>query len=169
MKKTIILILSISLLLSSVIFPVHAADVPDAEYILETADGTKVIQLKDGGKITLTTTDYVDDSIVTRAATANTTGKSREVKYTNNSGDVEWVYTLSAVFSYTPGVSSTCTNATYSEEIYDSSWHFSDGAATRSGNTAYGVGTFKHKVLFITTATYNIDISLTCDTYGNVN
>ena len=53
--------------------------------------------------------------------------------------------------------------------IYDSSWTFSNGSATRSGNTAYGKGHYTKKVLFITTKNYDVDISVSCDKYGNIS
>ena len=67
------------------------------------------------------------------------------------------------------GVSATCTNATYTQTINDGYWHFSDGNAYAENNVAHGLGTFKKKVLFITLKTYNIDISVTCDAYGNLS
>ena len=66
------------------------------------------------------------------------------------------------------GKSSTCIDASYTQTIYESDWTFSDGAAIKSGNTAIGNGNFKLKFFFVTVQTYEIDISLTCDVYGNV-
>ena len=170
MKKIIMLLLVLSLTITTTVLPVFGAS-DDTEIISSTVqlgDSTTVTYFKDGSTITVEIVTQENNTIESRANT-NTITTTKNVTYTNNNGEIEWKYVLTGTFSYTPGVSSTCTNATYSEEIYDSSWHFSNGAATRSGNTAYGVGTFKHKVLFVTTATYDIDISLTCDTYGNVN
>ena len=89
--------------------------------------------------------------------------------FEDSAGKVEWEYTLSAAFSYVSGSSSTCTSASYSKNIYDSSWSFSDGSATKSGNVATGKGKFVCKILFIPYKTYTIDLSITCDIYGKLS
>ena len=82
---------------------------------------------------------------------------------------VEWEYILSAEFNVVEGVSSTCTNVSYAQNIYKSVWSFSDGGTSKSGNTAYGYGTFKRKALFITLEKQIIDLAFTCDLYGNLS
>ena len=83
--------------------------------------------------------------------------------------NVEWEYILSAEFNVVEGVSSTCTNVSYAQNIYKSVWSFSDGGTSKSGNTAYGYGTFKRKALFITLEEQIIDLAFTCDLYGNLS
>lgn len=83
--------------------------------------------------------------------------------------NVEWEYILSAEFNVVEGVSSTCTNVSYAQNIYKSVWSFSDGGTSKSGNTAYGYGTFKRKALFITLEKQIIDLAFTCDLYGNLS
>ena len=103
-----------------------------------------------------------------RATTQTKTG-SKDITATDSNGNVEWKYTLSATFSYVYGSSVSCTSSTYKNNIYDSSWTFSNGSATRSGNTAYGKGHYTKKVLFVTTKNYDVDISVSCDKYGNIS
>ncbi|HCG68368.1 MAG TPA: hypothetical protein DEW22_06785 [Clostridiales bacterium] len=87
----------------------------------------------------------------------------------DENGNVEWEYILSAEFNVVEGVSSTCTNVSYAQNIYKSVWSFSDGGTSKSGNTAYGYGTFKRKALFITLEEQIIDLAFTCDLYGNLS
>lgn len=147
------------------IVPVYAAD--DTSYTVQLEDGSTVTYFSDGSKLTVSGV-IEDESTTSTLATAKTVTKHREATYTNGNGEVDWRYTLYATFSYVPGVSSTCTNTYYTQNIYEGNWTFSNGSATKSGNKAYGKGTYELKVLFITTKTCNIDISLTCDVNGNV-
>lgn len=96
-----------------------------------------------------------------------TGNKTIVCKYENE--NVEWEYILSAEFNVVEGVSSTCTNVSYAQNIYKSVWSFSDGGTSKSGNTAYGYGTFKRKALFITLEEQIIDLAFTCDLYGNLS
>ena len=101
-------------------------------------------------------------------ATTKTITGDKISTFTNASGELEWKYTLSATFSYVAGSSVNCTSASYDEEIYHTQWSFSNGAATKSGDTAIGTGKFTCKILFITVKTSNVNLSIVCDTYGNL-
>ncbi len=166
MKKAVFCVLLIITTLLSSTLPAFANE--SAPVTAQTNDGSTVTVFADGSVLLVSPVYTIDDQSITTLATSTTLSRGKDVTYTDSNGNLEWKYTLTATFSYVSGVSSTCTKASYSQTINDSSWSFSDGSATKSGNTAYGKGTFKHKVLFITTKTYNIDISMTCDKYGNV-
>ena len=88
-------------------------------------------------------------------------------KYDGN--NVVWNYKLSANYMIEEGISSSCINSSYSTDIYYSGWSFGDGETYYFENVAYGVGTFYYKVLFITINTEKIDITLSCDCYGNLS
>lgn len=88
-------------------------------------------------------------------------------KYDGN--NVVWNYSLSAEYMIEEGISVSCINSSYSTDIYYSGWSFGDGETTYFENVAYGVGTFYYKFLFITINTEKIDISLSCDCYGNLS
>ena len=87
----------------------------------------------------------------------------------DENGNVEWEYILSAEFNVVEGVSSTCTNVSYAQNIYKSVWSFSDGGTSKSGNTADGYGTFKRKAISITLEEPIIALAFTCDLYGNLS
>lgn len=97
------------------------------------------------------------------------TGTRNVTKYDSNN-KVQWIYTLSAEYWIDEGISVSCTKADYSTTINNSSWSFSNGSASYSGNTAYGKGKFTYKVLWLfPTQNVNIDIDLSCDSYGNLS
>ena len=164
MKKFIIPILLVLATVFSAL-PVFAEETTPS--VITTDDGSTITYFTDGSSITVSPVrDAVEANLV--RATTQTLNKSKDVTYKDSDGNIEWKYTLSATFTYEYGVSATCTKASYTKTINDSAWSFSDGSATKSGNVATGKGTFKYKVLFITTQTRNINITLTCDKYGNV-
>ncbi len=159
MKKLLSAITSVIILLSLIIFPSNAAT--------DTFSSVSVIYYDDGSYMTIYAPIFTV-SEATRSSTKTITA-TMPATYSDSSGALEWEYTLTATFSYVYGVSATCTNADYSYTIYNDLWKFSDGSTSRSGATAYGYGTFKNKFLFITTKTVEIDLSMTCDVYGNLS
>ncbi len=170
MKKVLACFLTVLFLLSSAVFTVSAEESDDVNIsrIVKSEDGTTVTYFEDGSTLTLSSARRIE-SPVAPCATAETVSGNKVATFTDSSGNVEWKYTLTASFSYVKGSSSTCTNASYTKEIYESMWSFSNGSATRSGNSANGKGKFVYKILFITGKTCNIDLSITCDTYGNLS
>lgn len=165
MKKYVLcILLMITTLLSSAL-PTYAAE--PAQTTVQTADGSTVTYFEDGSFLTVSPVEAIEESASARA-TAMTIYARRDATYTTSDGTVEWKYTLNGTFSYVYGVSATCTDASYTYVINDDSWSFSNGSATKSGNVARGKGTFKYKVLLITIQTQKVDLTLTCDVYGDV-
>lgn len=103
------------------------------------------------------------------ASRAYTKSGGKSVVYKNSNGDVQWTYTINATFSYNPGVSSTCTGVSDSYSISNDNWHIDSHSCWKSGNTAYGTVTMKYKFLGVTTQTVTKDISLSCDSNGNLS
>ena len=96
------------------------------------------------------------------------TGVAEYLHYSNDNTLV-WKYTLTGYFEVNQGVSSVCYDVDYSTQINSNGWHFYNDGTYYSGNTAYGAGTFKYKVLMITINTINVNLSVTCDIYGNIS
>lgn len=166
MKKILLSSFLAVIMLCAMVLPAYASEaVPES---VQNSDGFTVIYYDDGSCITISPV-YVSESEVSARASTQTKTGSRDVTFTDTNGNVEWKYTLSATFSYVYGSSVSCTSSTYKNNIYDSSWTFSNGSATRSGNTAYGKGHYTKKVLFVTTKNYDVDISVSCDKYGNIS
>ena len=127
-----------------------------------------VILYEDGSRLTIIRSTGDTTPCGYASTDSNTVSKRIEAKFENSGGEVEWIYTLYATFSYLTGVSSVCTHAYYEQTIYQGNWTFSNGAATKSGNTARGTGNYIKKFLFITSKDIDIDLTMTCDKYGNV-
>ena len=123
---------------------------------------------EDGSYVVTTLYEYNDTQISSLSSTITKDGEAK-VNFYNSSNVLEWTYTLYASFDIVEGESAVCTNANYKYSISKSNWKFSDGNAYYEDNVAYGKGTFKYKMLgFITSNTRNINISITCDNYGNL-
>lgn len=166
MKKTVLSITLIIALLISMALPVVAENV--APTVLKPDNDTTVVLYEDGSKLTISLAP-AEQTYSTLSSTSSIIPWKKEAKFENSNGEVEWIYTLHATFSYVKGVSSVCTDAYYTQTIYQGNWTFSNGAATKSGNTARGTGNYIKKVLFITTKDIDLDITITCDIYGNIN
>ena len=163
MKKTAAFILLAALVFCAVI-PTYAQKAGTETTL---SDGTQIIYCDDGGYIIISPATMISEVKSPDGTRATVTQTKTQTKK-DSGGNVEWKYTLTGTFSYTYGVSASCTGASYSKTIYDSVWSFSNGSATASGATATGNGTFTKKVLFITVDTVNVHLTLTCDKYGNV-
>ena len=165
MKKIIALFLLTIFTLYSIAMPSLAFE--EKPIFSRNDQVAEVIYFDDGSRLEISYPQVID-SAYTTSSTTKTVTCDKDVTYKDSDGNLDWKYTLTGSFSYTSGVSSTCTKATYTTKIYDDSWSFSDCAATKSGNKAIGTGKCKDTFLFVTLKTYNIDISLTCDKYGNI-
>ena len=159
-------------MLFATVLPAFAVE-PEIVYqpmsVQKSDDGTTTVYYDNGSILTISAVYNVIEDKRTARATQKTISGSRDAYFTDGNGDFEWKYTLSASFSYVPGVSSSCTSASYSNSTYDSSWSFSDGSATKSGSSAYGKGKYVKQILFVTVNTYNIDLSISCDVKGNLS
>ena len=165
MKKLISIALVLTLTLCTFSFCVSATSE-------DTFDREKVIRR---------TVEYFSDgtvmeTVITEEASVNT---ARATQYTksgtksntlkNADGDVLWSFTLRGQFDVVEGVSSVCTLAKHSYNIYDNSWSLDSASTSKSANKAIGNATFKKKVLFVTTDTKSFTLTLTCDKYGNLS
>lgn len=137
----------------------------------ENADTTEVIvsqtvqKLDDGGFIKI----IVTEDITSRArATTSKTG-SKYFVLTDDDGNELFRFTIKATFSVNTGVSATCTSVSYTYNITDNAWDFDSATTSKSGNKATATGTFKKKVLFITTDTRSCTVTLQCDKNGNLS
>ena len=167
MKKIILsaFILPIALLFQSIpILAMNETSIPR----WEEEFGVSVIYLEDGRRIVISPVYEKKEGIFIGKTAANIVTKSRDAFCENSNGKIEWKYTLTATFTYEYGISAVCTSTSYIQSIYNNEWSFSDGSATSSENTAHGKGHYTKKVLFVESGNVDVDISLTCDVYGNV-
>ena len=166
MKK---IVLSITLIFSLFLtFSVSTAAATPLTTTSKTEDSATVIHYEDGSKLTISSPQIEDINGVAPLSTNYTKSARIEANFEDSDGNIEWVYTLHATFSYTYASSAVCTDTYYTQTIYEGNWTFSNGAATKSGATATGTGNYIKKVLFITAKDIDINLTLTCDKYGNI-
>ena len=163
MKKIFVSIILLAAILCMSVSPVFATE-PEPT-VVQYEDGSTVVYFDDGSTLTYSPVKVIEEQ-VSPYVTVQTKNAYKEAKFTNTNGTVEWVYTLTASFTYVEGLSCKCTSATYTKTIYDNNWTFSNGSATFNDRTAYGKGHFTKKLLGITVKNYDIDITIKCDTYG---
>lgn len=104
----------------------------------------------------------------TRSATYTKVGE-KIVNLYDSKDNLQWTHTVTGTFKVNEGVSAVCTNSTYSSVIYEKAWSLAEHENSYSDNIAYGTAVYKKKVLFITTNTHKVDISIGCDINGNMD
>ncbi len=167
MKKTLLFLLNICLLFSVCVNGV-AAESSLADEIERTATISRYFDY-DEGYYTIELVDITTSEARSAKGTFVKSGSKTVTKY-NSDDEMLWKYTLYGTFHVNEGVSSVCTRADYSTVIEQNSWSFSGCSAYEVGNTAHGVGTAKNKALgFIVIETFDIDIIISCDAYGNLS
>ena len=131
------------------------------------------------GELVSTTTEVYDDGsyLVTEYYVDKENSKTRSNEYSvthtkssnyySASNKLLWTFRLYGTFSIVEGVSCVATSSSYDDIIENSAWHFTGGSSYCSGNQVFATGTFKHKLLGITTKTIETNIHIECDTYGN--
>ena len=152
MKRAVLVLLAACIMLGS--FPSALAAKEEARQETEF-----VTYLDDGS--------YFVTSIREEALRASSTLKrgTKVKKLYNSDDELQWLVTLTAVFSY-DGTTSTCTSATCSTTIYENCWGTSSCTSSHSGNTAYGYATFACRISGIIIDTRNVTVKLTCDENG---
>lgn len=101
-----------------------------------------------------------------RAAKSVTGSKSSS--HYGSSGNLVWKATLTGSFSYT-GASATCTSASASVTVYDSSWYTVSKSTSKSGNTAKGSVTMNRKLNGVTAKSVTENLSLSCSASGKLS
>ena len=84
--------------------------------------------------------------------------------YQNSAGRAIWDVTVQGSFTYTYGVSSKATSASAIVNIYDSGVSFQSKNAYTAGNTAYATAVVSYQ-----TFTTTLNVSISCDVYGNLS
>ncbi|CCV63915.1 hypothetical protein BN85403380 [Alteracholeplasma palmae J233] len=130
-----------------------------------------IIYYDDGSYLVIETFSYTEISLFSlefEVPGEYTKTGVKTVTMKKDDGSILWTYTLKTIFIINQGISARAIDSTYTTSINNGAWSFSDGNAYNISNVGYGKGTFRHKVLFITIKTVNIDIDLTCDSSGNI-
>lgn len=163
MKKILAIILTSLILTFTAIPAVYAENT--ANTTMATYETNSTIEYFENGSYMVTT---IKQSPTARSTTYTKVGE-KIVDYYDSDNNLQWTYKLIGTFNVVEGISAVCTKSTYSSEIYKSGWSLTAHNNYTSNNIAYGTATYKKKVLFITTHTQDINGSIGCDIYGNVN
>lgn len=152
-KKLIRFALCLAVLVSSLVFTVSANSSSDVifenGYYIETV--------------------IIEDEIIQTRGTTYTKSGTKTQTVRDSDGKALYSFTVKGTFTVNAGVSATCTSASYTYSITDDSWHFDSASTSKSGNKATATGTFKKKILLITTDTRSCTVTLECDKNGNLS
>lgn len=125
----------------------------DGSYCITTIEPITNTSLLSGADGTLSTTSSI-------TATKSTT-------YYSALNVALWKFNLTGTFTYN-GTTSTCTSASCSVNIYNSSWYIDSKAASKSGNKATGSVVMKRSALGLTIVR-TANLTMTCDKNGNIS
>lgn len=98
----------------------------------------------------------------------STVSGSKEQKYYSSDDILQWTVKVKGNFTYN-GTTSSCTSASHTVTINNSSWYTYSQNSYASGNTAIANVVLKKKHLGVVVSTQNVHLVLTCDKYGNLS
>ena len=153
MKKLLTFIITIFILFElTTPYNLHAAEV-----------NTETIYMDNG--------EYIETTIVTYPQTrsSNTKTATKTSTYKNSSNEALWSVSVTATFSYETGKSCLCTSVSGESKSYSSVWKVSGTSTSKSGNAATAKATGTKYFIGIPMNSYNLSVTLTCDTYGNLS
>ena len=164
MKRLISILCSILLVLGRFV------SVPNVSALEMEASGELVLisetvkYLEDGSSII---TSVYEEVVQTRSNLYTKAG-SKIDRYVNTDGEVVWSLTVHGEFRVIEGASVTCTSASCSTAIYNDAWRCTRKSAAPSGSQAVANGVFEKTLLGIVISTENVNVTLSCDPYGNL-
>ena len=164
MKRLISLLCCVLLALSCFALApyVSAAENESSEELVLVSE--TVEYLEDGSSIVTT----VYEAVVTTRSNLYTKTGTKERVYTDADGNIVWSLTVHGEFRVIEGASVTCTSASCSSTIYNDNWSCTRKSASPSGNQAVANGVFEKTLLGIVISTENVNVTLSCDPYGNL-
>ena len=164
MKRLISVLCSILLILSCFVF-VPSVDASESEESGELVLVSETVKyLEDGSSII---TSVYEEVVQTRSNLYTKTG-SKVDRYVSTEGETVWSLTVHGEFRIVEGASVTCTSASCSTAIYNDAWSCTRKSAFPSGNQAVANGQFQKTLLGIVVDTENVNVTLSCDPYGNL-
>lgn len=164
MKWLMSLLCSVLLVLCCVAFApcANAAENESFEELVLVSENVEY--LEDGSSIITT----VYEEVVTTRSNLYTKTGTKERVYTDADGNIVWSLTVHGEFRVIEGASVTCTSASCSSTIYNDNWSCTRKSASPSGNQAVANGVFEKTLLGIVISTENVNVTLSCDPYGNL-
>lgn len=165
MKRFISLLCSALMVFSGIVFVpnVNAAELEDLGELVLVSETVKY--LEDGSSII---TSVYEEVVQTRSNLYTKTG-SKIDRYVSTEGEVVWSLTVHGEFRVIEGASVTCTSARSNVEIFDSEWTCVSQYASPSGNKAIAHGEFQRELLGGVISARDVDVTLSCDHFGNLS
>ena len=164
MKRLISLLCSVVLAVSCFVLSpcVNAAE---NEYTGVQILVSETVEYLEDGSMIITS---VYENVVTSRSNLYSKSGNKERVYTDANGNIVWSLTVHGEFQVIEGASVTCTSASCSTAIYNDAWSCTRKSASPSGNQAVANGVFEMTVLGIVISTENVNVTLSCDPYGNL-
>lgn len=123
-------------------------------------ESPRILKFEDGSYVVITIEEDQSPDGVSSLSGKRTKSGTKNYDYYNGSNKLVLTFRVHGTFEY-DGVTASAIGASYSYDIYDSSWSFVDGNATYSGATATATGRFKRSPF-----PSSISVSLTCSPDG---
>ena len=161
--RKLICVLLVALICLGTAFGVWADDgssVNNLELVSETVE-----YYEDGS--TLVISVFVEP-VRSRSNLYNRLGR-KVYEYRDADGDILWTFAVTGEFRVLEGASVTCISASCSTEIFDEAWVCTRKYAETSGSWAIANGEFERSLLGIVIDRDTVQVSLTCDVYGNLS
>lgn len=124
---------------------------------------TDITYLSDGS--------YIETTIITYPETRSTGSKTatKTATYKNADDEPLWSVAVTGTFSYETGKNCICIGTSGESKSYNSVWKVSGATATKSKNTASATATGTKYFVGVAMHSYDLTVTLTCDTYGNLS
>jgi len=161
--RKLICVLLVALICLGTAFGVWADDgssVNNLELVSETVE-----YYEDGS--TLVISVFVEP-VRSRSNLYNRLGR-KVYEYRDADGDILWTFAVTGEFRVLEGASVTCISASCSTEIFDEAWVCTRKYAETAGSWAIANGEFERSLLGIVIDRDTVQVSLTCDVYGNLS
>ena len=120
---------------------------------------------EDGSSIVIS---VYEETVQTRSNLYNRVGRKTH-QYRDADGNILWTFAVTGEFRVLEGASVTCISASCSTEIFHEAWVCTRKYAETSGSWAIAHGEFTQTLLGIVVGRESVEVSLTCDVYGNLS
>ena len=137
-----------------------SSSVNNLELVSETVE-----YYEDGSMLVIS---VFEKMMLSRSNLYNRVGR-KVYEYHNANGTILWTFAVTGEFRVLEGASVTCISASCSTEIFDEAWACTRRYAETSGSWAIAHGEFTQTLLGIVIDRDTVQVSLTCDVYGNLS
>lgn len=164
MKRLMSILCSVLLVLSCFVFvpTVSASALEESRELVLVSETVKY--LEDGSSIITS----VYEEVVQPRSKLYTKTASKVDRYVSTEGEIVWSLTVHGEFRVIEGASVSCVSASCSSQVFHENWSCTQKSAAPSGSQAVANGQFQKTLLGIVLDTENVNVTLSCDPYGNL-